>query len=316
MRPEFVEQFCLSRLLEARNEDGGWGFKVASRSRAEPTSWALLSLLNCGSAPVHEEAASRAADFLGSMQLPDGSWPSSPGVPEGSWVTSLVCLALQDLNKFSENVSRGLNWLCSDLPGDSRLFRRLIRRLVVRDTVATQNDAYYGWSWTPGTSSWVEPTSYALLLMQRIPAAALSDTARRRRRLGAAMLVDRMCPGGGWNCGNPMVYGAPGQPLVGPTVWALLALKDQAEQPQVHESLNWLAENSKSILSPSLRLGSLALTLLALSAYGRLDTGLTEALYMASERDGAIWTAPELAWAALALSTKENWLGRKRDGDR
>ena len=29
------------------------------------------------------------------------------------------------------------------------------------------------------------------------------------------MLYDRMCPGGGWNCGNPKVYGVAGEPLVG-----------------------------------------------------------------------------------------------------
>jgi len=314
MRSEFVERYCLPHLLDARNEDGGWGFKIASRSRAEPTAWALLSLLNCASMPIHEEAASRAALFLSSMQLPDGSWPSSPEVSEGSWVTSLVCLALQGQNKFSENVTRGLNWLCNDLPGDSQLYRRLIRRFIVRNTVAKQNDAYYGWSWTPGTSSWVEPTSYALMLMQRIP-SPLSDTARRRQRLGAAMLIDRMCPGGGWNCGNPMVYGIPGEPQVGPTVWALLALRDRAGQPEVQQSLNWLEENSKFIPGPGPSPASLALTYIAMSAYGRSDTRLTEALPTAYKRNEGSWTVPEIAWAALALNDTGNWLKPKANGN-
>jgi hypothetical protein len=315
MRSEFVERFCLPHLLEARNEDGGWGFKVSSRSRAESTAWALLSLLNCASMPVHEEAASRAAQFLSAMQLPDGSWPSSPEVPEGSWVTSLVCLALQGQKKFSENVTRGLNWLCNDLPGDSRLFRRLIRRFIVKNTVAKQNDSYYGWSWTPGTSSWVEPTSYALILMQRIPASSLSDAARRRQKLGAAMLIDRMCPGGGWNCGNPMVYGVPGQPQIGPTVWALLALMDRAEQPEVQTSLTWLEENPKSILGSGLSPASLALTDMAMSAYGRSNESLTKALPVACERNQGSLTVPELAWAALALSNTGIWRTPKPSGN-
>ena len=49
------------------------------------------------------------------------------------------------------------------------------------------------------------------------------------------MLYDRMCPGGGWNCGNPMVYGVPGEALIVPTVWALLALRDE---PKKTEFLN------------------------------------------------------------------------------
>jgi hypothetical protein len=315
MHSEFVERFCLPHLLEARNEDGGWGFKVASRSRAEPTAWALLSLLNCATMPAHQEAASRAAEFLAAMQLSDGSWPSAPEALEGSWVTSLVCLALLGQTKFSGNVTRGLNWLCDDLPGDSRLFRRLIRRLVVKNTVATQNDSYYGWSWTPRTSSWVEPTSYALIFMQRIPSESLSGAARRRQRVGAAMLIDRMCPGGGWNCGNPMVYGVAGQPQVGPTVWALLALKHHPEQPEVQESLSWLAENSKSIPEPSASPASLALTHIALSAYGRSDARLTEDLCAAYERNEATSTVPELAWAALALTDSGNWLKSDPNGN-
>lgn len=315
MRSEFVERFCLSRLLEARNEDGGWGFRLGSRSRAEPTAWALFCLLNCAQLPVHQEAASRAAHFLATMQLPDGSWPSSPEVPGGSWVTSLVCLALQGQNKFSEKVTSGLNWVCHDLPGDSQLFRRLIRRFIVKNTVAKQNDSYYGWSWTPGTSSWVEPTSYALMLMQRIPEALLPEAARRRRRLATAMLIDRMCPGGGWNCGNPMVYGVPGQPQVGPTVWALLALKDQAAQAEVQQSINWLAENSKSTRGSGLSPATLALTEIAMTAYGQSDTRLSEALCAACEKNEGSWTVPEVAWAALALSETGNWLTPKPNGD-
>ncbi len=121
MRSAFVENICLPFLLNTQNEDGGWGFHAGSMSRAEPTAWALIALLECASTQSHKEAASRAFHFLGAAQLPDGSWPSSPELREGSWVTSLACLALLSPHEISENVTRGLRWLCKELPGEAGL---------------------------------------------------------------------------------------------------------------------------------------------------------------------------------------------------
>ena len=99
--------------------------------------------------------------------------------------------------------------------------------------------SYRGWGWTPGTSSWVEPTSFALLALERSRSRrSCHPTANRRRELATAMLYDRMCPGGGWNCGNPRVYGVAGEPLVVPTVWALLALRAQSARRENTESLD------------------------------------------------------------------------------
>src|SRR4029077_1347976 len=67
--------------------------------------------------------------------------------------------------------------------------------------------------------------------------------AERRRLLGEAMLYDRMCPGGGWNCGNPMVYGVAGEPLIVPTSLALLALRAYPERSENVMSLEWLASS-------------------------------------------------------------------------
>ena len=111
---------------------------------------------------------------------------------------------------------------------------------VARKKVGTQNESYFGWSWTIGTASWVEPTSYAIISMRATPPEWMSAAAKRRLRIGEAMLFDRMCPGGGWNCGNPMVYGVPGEPQVSSSVWALLALREHPERPEVQKSLEWL----------------------------------------------------------------------------
>jgi len=118
------------------------------------------------------------------------------------------------------------------------------------------------------------------------------------------MLYDRMCPGGGWNCGNPMVYGVPGEPQVTSSAWALLALTDHPERPEVQQSLTWLEENSKAIRSP----GSAAMAVLALNTYQRPAAELSESLRTLYEKQELEWNVAETAWAALALSETRNWL--------
>ena len=173
MRSAFVENICLPFLRGAQNEDGGWGFHPGSLSRAEPTAWALIALLESAFTQAHEEVLSRACKFLNAAQLPDGSWPSSPELREGSWVTSLACMALRGQLESSGTVTRGLGWLCNELPGEAGLLHRVLRRLMAKRSVGTQNAAYFGWSWTVGTASWVEPTSYAILFLRATPGIAV-----------------------------------------------------------------------------------------------------------------------------------------------
>lgn len=73
-----------------------------------------------------------------------------------------------------------------------------------------QDSRLRGWNWTPGTASWVEPTAHALLLLRMLPPETLPSPAARGRQLAEQMLFDRMCPGGGWNSGNPLIYGVAG----------------------------------------------------------------------------------------------------------
>src|ERR1700688_352323 len=50
-------------------------------------------------------------------------------------------------------------------------------------------------------------------------------------------------PSRGRNCGNPEVYGVAGEPLVIPTTWALLALRQYAKRRENIQSLAWLEKN-------------------------------------------------------------------------
>lgn len=118
------------------------------------------------------------------------------------------------------------------------------------------------------------------------------------------MLYDRMCRGGGWNSGNPLVYGVNGEPRVSPTVWALLALQRHAEHPQNRESLDWLECGYESICGP----GSLALAHLCLSVYRRATPPVESRLQFFYSTNRFLLSVQVTALAALALSGPRDWL--------
>src|SRR5712692_3361943 len=94
----------------------------------------------------------------------------------------------------------------------------------------------------PGTTSWVIPTAFALIALQQARQRGYGKTAQLTERidLGASMLLDRMCPGGGWNSGNGVAFGVPLAPHIDATSIALLALTRREEDPCVQRSLHWL----------------------------------------------------------------------------
>lgn len=298
----FVEQTCLPFLKENQNEDGGWSFHVGHESRVEPTAWALLALGTHANG-TDTGAAERGLRFLANQQLENGGWAAASGDREGCWVTSLACWALQSHKEHAENLGRGLHWLAEDRPGDSGFWWRTARKLTMNKQVNAQNPSFSGWSWTPHTASWVEPTSFTMIVLSRetlAPASAL----RQRYQLAEAMLYDRMCPGGGWNCGNPRIYGVAGQPQVGPTAWALVALRENSQRLENQQSVAWLV-GSREYQSPA----SLALSHIALELYGQSDSAWTENLYDFTKSEAGPWSIPAVAWTTLALSESSQWLG-------
>ena len=304
----FAENVCAPLLRDAQNSDGGWGFHPGANSRVEPTCWALKALMSLSSPDNFDGNAIRlGCSFLIAAQLADGSWPSTSEEKTGCWVTSLACWVLEGESegekKYSKAIALGLNWVCGDWPRDSGWWQRLLRRLSSAKQHAKHNDSARGWGWTPGTSSWVEPTAFALLALeshQRLE----HPSAQKRRKLGELLLYDRMCPGGGWNCGNPEVYGVAGEPLVIPTTWALLALRKYPERPENIQSLAWLEKNFTKIQGPA----SYALARLCLAAYDsrpNMDGASSADLHAKNEFLRSITVA---AWMILAASNPQNWL--------
>jgi hypothetical protein len=103
--------------------------------------------------------------------------------------------------------------------------------------------------------------------------------------LGCSMLLDRMCPGGGWNAGNSVVHGVALAPHIDATSIALAGLRFHYHLPEVRQSLSWLlAADCSSAYS-------LAWKILALQSY----------VYVRSDARPAI----EVAQAKLAVLTQE-----------
>jgi len=304
--PDFAAKICLPFIRDAQNADGGWGFQPGSESRVEPTCWAILALRALESTVPSAEISVRGLQFLRRAQLADGSWPASAEVSSGCWVTALACWVLTGDAQARESVAAGATWICNDWPRDGSLWRRWRGHLFSQPKITQQDDSYRGWGWTPQTSSWVEPTSFALILLASTPLELLPKGAARRRELARRMLYDRMCPGGGWNCGNPMVYGIAGEPLIVPTVWALLALRDDPGRPEFVMSLDWLEKN----IGNARGVGSLALARIAMEVGGRKWPPGAPAIAEMYGRNEFLQSIPVAAWACLASCKSDKWLTR------
>jgi len=296
-----VSDVCLRFLQSAQITDGGWGFHPGSPSRVEATCWTLQAFRQLG---VHPEAQQEGFRFLRATQLPDGSWPFHATQNAGCWTTSLASWALLPDPESRAAVAAGLRWICEDWPKKMGFIQRVIRKVAAHKHVSSQNDSLRGWGWTPRTASWVEPTAFALIALDQSEKALLPRDFGRRRQLAKALLFDRMCPGGGWNCGDPVVYGVPGHSLVEPTVWALLALRDEANRAEVRISLDWLEKVVPEILGA----GSLALAKIGLEAYGRSWPTRAPNIRDLYARNEFLENVPVMAWTCLAWSTPGGWL--------
>lgn len=297
---------CAGVLQEKQNSDGGWGYHGKTPSRVEPTCWAVSALTAAGECVERSAALINARHYLLANQRKEGFWTASPEMKTGNWVTSLVCAVLSRQLGTESATSAAMEWLCMDYPLDSSPLLRFLRSFSKTKNISQHENSNRGWGWTPRTSSWVEPTAFALLAMQEFDSHRLPNVAARRRESAVGLLYDRMCPEGGWNCGNPRVYGVAGEALVLPTAWALIALREFPEHKRKSLSLAWLEKQMPKIQSP----GSLAVAGMCLEVYGKgsphaksrlrdydMDTLLEDGIHV-------------LAWVCLAMSSERRWPAR------
>jgi len=272
-------------LWALRNPDGGWPYYRGRRSRLEPTSWALLAT----GAPFDSTS-------LGAWIGADGLLVE-PGIPHPNF-------AFNGLAALAAGTSAA----------PAPILAGLLRGLVAArgedapaNPAARLDSSLQGWSWMPGTFSWVEPTAWCTLALKR---HGSGTAAAERVAVGERLLRDRVCADGGWNYGNSEVFGQALPAHVPPTAGAVLALQDHPSDALLTRAASFLEVRALQEGSTT----ALALCALALRMLTRDVSAITGRLAAHVPSAIASGNAATLAMAACALgeSVQQNALRLSR----
>jgi hypothetical protein len=239
-------------LLALPHPQGTWGYKKGAPPFAEPSALASLGLLASGngdSAARDLADAQSTGEWIAAIQRADGSVPVSPDIPTSAWTTPLALIFWSNFPGFETYRRRARNWLI-------RVEGRTLPRNDPGAKLFGHDSTAVGWPWVHGTHSWVEPTAMAVLALCR---EGLSQ--HRRVLAGIHLILDRSLKSGGWNYGNPEVFGRELRPQPGPTAVALLALAaHHNDSPECGRAIDYLRQALREVRSGvSLGWGVLAL---------------------------------------------------------
>jgi len=292
-----VLEESLNILLLSQNPDGGWGAVAGKRSNTEATALALLALQAVFRKAI-EPAVEKAKTWLAERQNVDGSWPLNDSLKESSWSTALAIIALSPAGDFfKDRVIKAGNWTLEQEGSKPGILANLILALTFQKKAVQLNEDLIGWSWTPNSFSWVEPTSYFLLALKKIRRNLSSKTAEERIQQGELMIYDRMCDNGGWNYGNSSVYGDRLWPYPDTTAVALIALQDHQERKENQVSLRALGEMAKNTDSGL----ALSWSAICLSLYGQEGAELRHRLVERFAKTKFLGETKAIALGILAM---------------
>lgn len=283
-------------LLDSQNVDGGWGAVHGNRSTTEATSLACLALCSREQTAL-DPAIQKAEKWLIERQNADGSWPMAEGLKGPSWSTAFAMLALSESTKSTEHVIRAGRWALEQEGSTIGLLAKLVLALQFQKRAVHLNEDLIGWSWTPDTFSWVEPTSYFLIALKKLKRQLPPKAFQERVPQGELMIYDRMCENGGWNYGNSSVYGERLWPYPDVTAVALIALQDHRERKENQMSLQALGEMAKNTGS-GLALGWTALCYVL---YGKDGAALKRLLEQRFGKTRFLGETKAIALSMLAL---------------
>jgi hypothetical protein len=210
-------------LIATQNADGGWGYFAGKRSWLEPTTYSLLALHDQMDQPNWQ----RGWDLVRSWQLPDGSWRPNEQVVESHWSTALAVTLHCARHVFDGNFQRGVAWLLDQKGEESTNLSRFLGLFVANHI--GHDRKFAGWPWLPGTTSWIEPTSHALVALKRAAPRVEGGLLRRRVTLAEGMILRRRCADGGWNYGSRAALGIDLPSYPETTALALLGLQSCGE---------------------------------------------------------------------------------------
>jgi hypothetical protein len=239
MNLEHIRNALIDRLSVLCRQDGVWGYTRA-QAAVEPTCLVALAV------PLSLAGRQHLARRILSWQREDGSWPVLPqGEPTGSWTTSIALLALLRLEGNPAGITSGVRWLLDHRGLEKHWLWQWKFRFT--DTRVRFDPRKFGWGWVSENVSWVIPTSFGILALQRAKQSGLATGAAvdERVRVGLEMLRDRACPGGGWNAGNGSVFHVSLRPNIEATALALLAAQTAPVSLIEERALSWLAVESE-----------------------------------------------------------------------
>jgi hypothetical protein len=236
------------RLLELHVENAGWPYAPGKTVFAESSAVAALGLLATARGDSIEPEIRSAADWLADIQQADGRVGLCRQVTNPGWPTPYAVLLWAALDGYQTERRKAIDWLYqrSGVTCD-------------RDRAIGHDTTIAGWPWVDGTHSWLEPTALAILAIR-----CENGGGHVRTDDGIRMICDRMTPTGGWNYGNPSVFGKALVAQPAPSGLALLALKTiQVPPQQAQQGCRFLQRTLPRIRSPR----SLCWGLLGLQAW-------------------------------------------------
>ena len=290
-----LSEVLKERIVERALPDGGFAAMRGGQYRPDATAWAALALVAAGGG---EDFANAARARLASDQMDDGRVSLSREHPESFWPTAPAVLAWHNAPEHRNSQQQGIDFLLASAG---------ISTKEVDQAIVKHNALLRGWPWIEATHSWVEPTSLVLL--------ALEVTGRGdhpRAEEARALLLDRQMDGGGWNYGNPAVFGRELSPGPASTGMALNALAGRADGKSVATSIAYLQQESGRLKTP-LSLGWAALGLGAWGQRSPIDRDSVLGTLSRQEVYGHHRTE-ELSVLLIALSVDGGLLGIFRQG--
>jgi hypothetical protein len=289
-----------TRLVEGAAEGGGWPYYAGQAPRLEPTLWALLALgSSSGTTAATErerDVIRRGWDWLIGLQRDDGLLvePDIPVVNFG-W-NGLALIAAQAPASGHGNSS------------GSAIIPRLTAALVAAKGLKLEGDraavrldsSLQAWPWVENTFSWIEPTAYCLIGLKR--AKPRSAAASLRITEGEAVMLDRVCEGGGWNYGNANVLSQDLRPYVPTTALALLAMHDKRGHQAVGLSERWLLQHATAERSAM----ALSLAAISLRVYDGANDAALQGLVEQEQRTRFLGNHHLTAMALYAMTVQEH----------
>ncbi|HUF40948.1 MAG TPA: hypothetical protein VMR20_03235, partial [Verrucomicrobiae bacterium] len=177
------------------------------------------------------------------------SWPVADGFTGSSWSTAFAMLALSDSQDVRHRAIKAGLWALEQKGSRPGWLANLVLALRFQRQAWHLNPDLIGWSWTPRSFSWVEPSSYFITALKKLKLHLPQKSFQQRVEQGELMIYDRMCEGGGWNYGNASVLGEVLTPFPDVTAVALIALQDHPGREENQMSLTALDRMAKETAS-------------------------------------------------------------------